>query len=82
MVKLQDNLGGNVDLSNYYTKTEVDEIVDDVVAGQIDLTTYAKIDWVQTNYALKTDVPKIWTGTQSEYDAITNKDSSTIYFIK
>jgi len=81
-IKLQDHLGGNVDLSNYYTKTEVNEIVDDVIAGQIDLSTYAKIDWVQTNYALKTDVPKIWIGTQSEYDALATKDNNTIYIIK
>ena len=80
-IKLQDHLGGNADLSNYYTKTEVNEIVDDVVAGQIDLTTYAKIDWVQTNYALKTDVPKIWTGTETEYNQITTKDNSTIYLL-
>ncbi len=59
MIKLQDNLGGNIDLE-----------------------TYAKKDWVTSNYATKSEVPIIWTGTQAEYDAIETKDSSTIYLIK
>lgn len=25
---------------------------------------------------------KIWTGTQSEYDAVTTKDSGTLYVVK
>lgn len=52
-IKLQDHLGA--DMSNYYTKTEVD------------------------NTFLKSN--KIWCGTQTQYDAITDKDSDTIYLI-
>lgn len=50
---LKGETGGSVDLSNYYTKSEVD-----------------------------TQFAKIWVGTQSEYDAITTKNSSTLYIIK
>jgi len=55
-----------------------------LVTKQIDskyVDTYTKSE-IDATYAKKSDVPQIWTGTQSEYDAITNKDSSTIYFIK
>lgn len=65
------------DLSNYYTKTEsyskseVDTKIDEVVAGELDLSTYAKIDYVDkgdnlemledfTDYTLK--------GNQVEFD--------------
>ena len=50
---LKGETGGSVDLSNYYTKSEVD-----------------------------TQFAKIWVGTQSEYDAITTKNNSTLYIIK
>lgn len=42
------------------------------------------VDYENSSYikSIENSIPKIWTGTQSEYDAITNKDSSTIYFIK
>ena len=42
------------------------------------------VDYENSSYikAIENSIPKIWTGTQSEYDALTNKDSSTIYFIK
>lgn len=32
-------------------------------------------------YALKDEIPKIWTGTQAQYDAIVTKDTTTLYFI-
>lgn len=35
-----------------------------------------------SNYALKSEVPSIWTGTQAEYDALTSINESTIYIIK
>lgn len=33
------------------------------------------------NYAISTTGLKLWTGTQTEYDAITSKDDNTLYFI-
>lgn len=33
------------------------------------------------NYAISTTGLKLWTGTQTEYDAITSKDNNTLYFI-
>lgn len=50
---LKGETGGSIDLSNYYTKSEVD-----------------------------TQFAKVWQGTQSEYDAITTKNNSTLYIIK
>ena len=42
------------------------------VATKTDLKSYAKV----------TDIPKLVTLTQSEYDALSTKDSNTYYFIK
>lgn len=39
-LKGADGVGGEVDLSDYYTKTEVDTKLEEVVAGDIDLSNY------------------------------------------
>ena len=38
----------------------------------------------RTKAEMKSDlgVPSVWSGTQAQYDAITNKDSNTYYFIE
>ena len=41
--------------------------------------------WVNgcgATYARTSDVPSVWYGTQQQYDAITNKDSNTYYYIE
>jgi hypothetical protein len=43
----------NVDLTNYYTKSEVDSLVDNV---EVDLTGYATTSYVNTEVAKKSDV--------------------------
>lgn len=75
--------GGNVDLSDYYTKTEVDEKLSDV---DVDLTGYYTAEQVDTeisnaigaieipevdltDYALKTDIPDT-SGFTTEEDVI------------
>ena len=37
---------------------------------------------IMSQKAVTNAIPKMWTGTQDEYDAITSKDSNTFYFIK
>ena len=45
---------------------------------QDELSSKASTTYVQNNYLLKS---KIWCGTQSQYDSISNKDSETLYLI-
>ena len=54
-----------VDLTNYYTKTQIDSV----------LSQKADKAYVDAS------MPKIWNGTKAEYDAITTKDANTIYLI-
>lgn len=41
-----DAEGGNVDLTDYYTKTEVDELIENIDTSEIDLTGYATEEYV------------------------------------
>ena len=83
MINVQNALlNNNVDLTNYYTKTEVNTLLENAAVGDVDLTSYAKTADIASTYANKAEVPVIWTGTQSEYDAITTKSETTIYIIK
>lgn len=54
-----------VDLTNYYTKTQIDSV----------LSQKADKAYVDAS------MPKIWNGTKAEFDAITTKDANTIYLI-
>lgn len=36
---------------------------------------------IASKFAKKSEVPEIWTGTEAEYNAISSKSSSTLYFI-
>ncbi|MBO5179929.1 MAG: hypothetical protein J6B87_06250 [Clostridia bacterium] len=56
-----------VDLSGYATKTE--------------LANYALKSSLQP-IATQTTVTNVWVGTQSEYDALTTKESTRLYLIK
>ena len=73
-------------LDMYATRTYVDTAIESMGNQNLD------------DYALKSEIPTtlptnggnantvggytIWVGTQSEYDAIGSKSSTTIYFIK
>ena len=54
------NLSGNltyssVNLNNYYTKQEIDDKLEDIAVGDIDLTSYATKTWVGNKYQPKGD---------------------------
>jgi hypothetical protein len=82
LINVQDALlNSNVDLTDYYNKSEVDEKLDKVATGELDLSTYAKTADIASTYATKAEVPQIWTGTKAEYDALETKIESIIYII-
>ena len=60
------------------TQAETDAGVDNIRA-----VTPAKLKGALATYVSSdTSIVKLWSGTQSQYDAISPKDSSTLYFIK
>ena len=97
--------GGDIDLSNYYTKTETDTKLDTkqntlvsgtniktinsqsiLGEGNIEVTipdaTTATSGAMSAADKTKLDsISNEWTGTQSEYDALTTKDDNIIYYI-
>ena len=77
-------------LDDYYTKTEVDTKLSEkadttaLAAKQDTLVSGTNIKTINNETLLGSGnivVPKVWSGTQAEYDAITTKDSGTIYLI-
>jgi hypothetical protein len=69
-LKAVEKEAGEVDLDNYYTKDEIDILLDDIETGDVDLTGYATEEWVKNQgyltehqslegYAKKTDIPDI-----------------------
>lgn len=67
------------DLSNYYTKNQIDGILDNaqtVIDSKADASdTYTK---TEVNNIVNN---KFWCGTQAEYEALTNKDNGILYLI-
>ena len=67
------------DLSNYYTKNQIDGFLDNaqtVINSKADASdTYTKneVNNIVNN--------KFWCGTQAEYEALTNKDNGILYLI-
>ena len=60
------------------TQVETDAGVDNIRA-----VTPAKLKGALTKYVSSdTNIVKLWSGTQSQYDSIATKDPSTLYFIK
>ena len=55
----------NSSLTGYSTTTQMNAAISDAVQNKVSSTS----------------VTTIWRGTQSQYDAITNKDEQTLYFI-
>ena len=78
----------NVDLSDYYTQEEIELLFQaklnpfiDELFNHLHDDRYSKIDHTHSEYALKSEVPKIKQLTQSEYDGLPNKDSNTWYVV-
>lgn len=78
----------DVDLSDYPTdeeigllfQTQVHPLMDELLNHTHD-ERYSKIGHTHSEYALKSEVPKIKQLTQSEYDGLSNKDSNTLYVV-
>ena len=69
----KDGTNATVTAGNGLTKSgDTISVNTKYVATKTDLKSYAKV----------TDIPKLVTLTQSEYDALSTKDSNTYYFIK
>ncbi len=86
-----DKATKQLSLSGVAMSTAVTQEISESVSGKVDTTTYntytastqttinSKADSsTLNNYLLKS---KIWCGTESEYNSITNKDSETLYLI-
>ena len=74
--------------SNYYTKTESDGRYatqswanDKFVTQSDDLNRQQAIAAAFASSVQSTTVHNIWTGSQNDYDAITTKDTNTLYVI-
>ncbi|KAA6396833.1 MAG: hypothetical protein EZS28_007641 [Streblomastix strix] len=71
-----------IDLSEYYTKTEVDGLISDAAIGEIDLSNhYTKTD-TDSNLDLKTDKTDLidaYTKTEDEALQLLKADKSTTY---
>ena len=96
--------GGNVDLTNYQTKTDNSlNTTNKTIVGAINevktnLGNKSDTNHTHSQYITSSSIPTslpanggnantvggytIWVGTQAEYDAISSKSSTTIYFIK
>lgn len=81
--------GETPDLTNYYNKTEVNDLLRGKAdVGDVDALETAVgqlFDTVENVYT-KTEVNnlvnnKFWCGTQSQYDALTNKENDVLYLI-
>lgn len=82
----------NIDLSEFYTKTEVDTMMEAATGvnfsnyytkSEVD-TAISQIDFVD-NEELEAAVENkvtVWTGTQAQYDEITEIDDKILYLIK
>ena len=75
--------GAEVDLSNYVTKDELSLKADKTYVDS-NLSTKATTTYVDseiTKVNNKLNGKTIWCGTKTQYNAITSKNSNTLYFI-
>lgn len=75
------------DPTSYYTKSDIDNknflTQHQPLTGYVKTTDLATVAFTGSHDDLinKPAIPQFWTGTQAQYDAITNKDSSVFYCI-
>lgn len=86
LTELHDGLvevsGRTVDMSNYYTKPQVDEAISRATQDKATLPdVHNEITEATRNMVTSTYISTIWRGSQQEYDAIPNKDPNTFYII-
>lgn len=75
-VKEQNYLTEHQSLTNYYTKTEVDDKIDNIDVD-VDLTGYYTKTEVDDKIDDKLDINKIWSGTQSQWDALSTTQQNS-----
>lgn len=67
-------ISGNADLSDYYTKPEIDDIVSNIDVENVDLTGYATEAWVTDKYVNKSAYSVDWLShelsTNSKLDSV------------
>ena len=90
--EIVDISGNTPDLTNYYTKSEVDSEITAATKNMVttgDIQNFVTSGDVATqisaatqNMVESTSVSTIWSGTQAQYDAISTKDPNTFYIIK
>jgi len=71
--KTSAQLGIQIEIDSAMSDTSENAVQNKVIKGYVDTATTDKV--------ASLSVSTIWTGTQTEYDAITTKDSNTLYFI-
>ena len=74
-------LNEKADKENTYTKLETDAVVNDEknAREQADEILH---DELEDKLDKTSTITAVWSGTQAEYDAISTKSATTIYFIK
>ena len=86
LTELHDGLvevsGNTVDMSKYYTSSQVDEAISRATR---DMATLPDVDIAireaTRDMVTSPFISSIWRGSQVEYDAIANKDPNTFYII-
>ena len=76
--------GGSADLSDYYTKTQIDTSIANNYASKSDVSTFITANDVSiysTNTYVNSTFAKISYISQSDYDNLSVKDPSTLYII-
>lgn len=68
--------GGSADLSQYWTSAQTQSAIDAATQGKADASNVynkSEVNNIVNN--------KFWCGTQSQYDALTNKENGVLYLI-
>lgn len=68
------------DLENFVTQSDMTTALN-LKANKATTYTKTEVNTLLDGKVSSSSVATIWTGTQNEYDAITTKDSDTLYFI-
>ena len=85
ITNLQSSLNNKANVNHTHRISDVDDLQTQLNnkanATHAHDERYSKIGHTHSEYALKSEVPKIEQLTQSEYDGLSNKDSNTLYVV-